>query len=241
MAGHNKWSSIKHKKGNLDAKRGKIFSKISKEIITAVQLGGTDQNINIRLRAVIQDAKTHNMPNENISRAIKKGAGELQSSELLEDLSYEGFGPYGIAIIVHCLSNNRNRTAAELRTGFSKAGGSLAQQGSVLWMFKKYCSFLVENDGNLENIFNIALEAGADNLIELNQKVQIIGPPDMFSQILRNLEEKGFLVHSMKQQILIPKEEVSLERETQNLKILKLLESLSALDDVQEVYSNIKY
>ena len=241
MAGHNKWSSIKHKKGALDAKRGKIFSKISKEIITAVRLSGADITSNPRLRVAIQEGKSYNMPNDNIDRAIKKGSGELQSNDILEELTYEGFAPHGIAIIVHCLSNNRNRTASELRSTFSKGNGNLGSLGSVAWMFEKHSLFTIEKTKSFDELFNIALEIGAEDVKEYDLEFEIIASVEKFAEILEYFEKSSLNILSAKQQVLIAKEGISLPEKKHYLQVIKLLDALSDLEDAQEVFSNLNF
>lgn len=238
MAGHNKWSSIKHKKGALDAKRGKIFSKIAREIMTATRIGGIDVSANPRLRAAITLGKAQNMPNDNINRAIKKGAGELNNNEIYEELIYEGYGPAGIAILVECMTENRNRTASEVRTAFNKANGNLGTQGSVNWMFEKKSIFFVHTTLEEETLMEFLLDIGVEDIIfHKNQTIQIIAPLESFNLVLQTLEEQAIKIISAKQSYQANNTlEITLPSEAK--KLMSLLDVLNDLEDVQDVHNN---
>jgi len=188
MAGHNKWSSIKHKKGALDAKRGKIFSKIAKEIAVAVKIGGNDPSSNPRLRNAIISAKAVNMPNDNVNRAIKKGSGTTESNDY-EEFSYEGYAIEGVAVLVDCLSDNRNRTASEVRNIFNKNNGNLGVSGSVSWMFQRKSQFIIEDKNtNEELLMDIVLDYGVEEINQEGDVIEIITPPESFEDVQNALK-----------------------------------------------------
>ncbi len=239
MSGHNKWSSIKHKKGAADAKRGKIFARLGKEITLAAKSGGGDISLNPRLRSAVSAAKAANMPNDNVDRAIKKGTGELGGGAL-EELNYEGYAPGGVAIIVNCLSDNRNRTAANVRSYFSKNNSSLASSGSVSWMFHRKSSFTIEGPkADEETLLDILLEANADvEAIEVNDGVaEIIGAPDAFAEIANALEAAG-IQSKESGLIMVPENNTEVGDAGVARQILRLIETLEDDDDVQEVFAN---
>ncbi len=239
MAGHSKWANIKHKKMAQDAKRGKIFTKLIKEIIVAAKMGGGDPENNPRLRAAIALAKEHNMPKDNIERAIKKGTGEIES-ESYEEVTYEGYGPGGVAILVEVLTDNKNRTASEIRYIFSKHGGSLGEAGCVSWIFERKGIIQIEKQGvDFEKLFDDALSAGADDIDDSDEKIyEIITPPSEFENVRKALEEAGYkIVHA--KLTMIPKNTVKVDEENAN-KLINLMNKLEDNDDVQNVYSNFE-
>ena len=237
MSGHSKWASIKHKKGAADAKRGKIFSKIIKEITIAARMGGGDEDANPRLRTAILKAKAANMPKDNISRAVKKGSGELGSSEYFE-LSYEGYGPNGVAILVEALTDNKNRTAADVRSIFSKNGGNLGESGCVSYMFSR--KGIIAYDGEKyseDDILEVALEAGADDVEGSDGAIEVTTAPEEFENVLNAMEAAGYQ-HEMAEISRVPESTVSLSPEGTR-KAIRLLNLLEDNDDVQEVASNL--
>jgi YebC/PmpR family DNA-binding regulatory protein len=236
MSGHSKWSTIKRKKGALDAKRGKIFSKLAKEITVAARLGGGDPSGNPRLRAAIAAAKEENMPKENILRAIRKGTGEEGGGSALEEVYYEGYGPEGVALIVESLTDNKNRTVADVRHLFAKFGGSLGEPGCVAWMFDKKGVIVfegVEEDALLE----AALECGAEDLQHTGGQLEVLTDPATFVEVKEALEAKGFKPVLAEIQ-LRPKTTVSITEEERAQKVLKLVEMLEDHDDVSNVFAN---
>ena len=236
MAGHSKWANIRHKKAAQDAKRGKIFTKLAREITVAAREGGGDPDSNPRLRAAIERARKFNMPKENIERAIKRGTGEI-AGETFEEVTYEGYGPGGVAIIVKCLTDNRNRTAAEVRHAFSKHGGNLGTSGCVSWMFERKGVIVVPADSyDEETVMLTAIDAGADDVVSEDGKFVIYTQPSELEAVRKGLIDAGIEVEEAKLD-LIPTTTTRVEGETA-LKVLKLLEALEDLDDVQEVYSN---
>jgi len=237
VSGHSKWSTIKRKKGAVDARRGKIFTKLIKEITVAARLGGGDPEANPRLRTAVAAAKTENMPKDNIERAIKKGTGELEGA-VYEEISYEGYGPAGVAVLVDCMTDNKNRTVADIRHFFSKSGGNLGEFGCVSWMFDKRGLILVDRATiSEEELMDLALEAGAEDVVEEETEYQVLTAPEDFDAVREALAENGvaFLEASIS---MIPKNTVDILDVKSAKQILKLLENLEDHDDVQNVYAN---
>lgn len=239
MAGHSKWSQIKRKKGANDVKRGQLFSKLGKEIQVAAKLGGGDPELNPRLRTAVAAAKAESMPNDNIERAILKGTGELDGGNAYEELVYEGYGPDGIAILVEVLTDNKNRSAAEIRSLFSKNNGNLGAPGSVAWMFQRQAYFHF-NEGSEETLFEITVEAGAEDILtDPEGGVEIFAPVEAFDKVEKALRAKG-LEPDTARLSHFPKDETDLPLE-QARKVLRLIEALDDHDDVQNVYSTLKF
>ncbi len=236
MSGHSKWSTIKHKKSKEDARRGKIFTKLIREITVAARMGGGDPNGNPRLRAAIQAAKAENMPKENIERAIKKGTGELPGVAY-EEATFEGYGPGGVAVLVEILSDNRKRTVADIRHIFAKHAGNLGEAGCVSWMFEKKGLIAFEKDKvDEEKLMEVALEAGALDVRETEKEYEVLTAPSDFEKVKKKLEEAQ-LVPAYAEISMIPQTTVRLTgKEAQQM--LKLMESLEDSDDVQHVYAN---
>ncbi|BHH84086.1 YebC/PmpR family DNA-binding transcriptional regulator [Desulforhopalus sp. 52FAK] len=237
MSGHSKWSTIKRKKGANDAKRGKIFTRLIKEITVAARSGGGDPEGNPRLRSAIAGAKSENMPKDNIARAIKKGTGEI-AGEVYDEIMYEGYGPGGVAVLVECLTDNRNRTVADVRHYFAKSNGNLGESGCVSWMFEKKGLILVDKEGiSEEEMMDKALEAGADDVIEEETEFHIHTAPEDFEDVRGALEAAGitFLEATVS---MIPKNTVDVTEENVGKSLMKLMDSLEDHDDVQNVFSN---
>jgi YebC/PmpR family DNA-binding regulatory protein len=237
MSGHSKWSTIKHKKGAADAKRGKIFTRILKEMTVAARLGGGDPAGNARLRAAVAEAKASNMPKDNIDRAIKRGTGEIEGLTY-EEVTYEGYGPGGVAIIVEALTDNTNRTTPEIRHMFEKAGGNLGTPGSVRFQFEKKGYFAVEKSAVGEDkLMELVLEAGADDLqTDDPEAYEIYTSPENFEPVRQALEKAGIATVEAKLG-MIPANYVTLD-ESKSKQVMKLLENLDDHDDVQNVWSN---
>src|SRR5574340_427382 len=237
MSGHSKWSTIKRKKEAIDAKRGKIFTKLIKEISLAARLGGGDIEGNARLRQAVMAAKEENMPKDNIDRAIKKGTGELEGGANYEEVTYEGYGPGGVAVLVEVMTDNKNRTVAEIRHIFSKHGGNLGENGCVSWMFEKKGSILIDKKNSDEDtLMEIALEAGADDVKVEESEFQIITAPESFEKVKNAINGKGIKCAEAKI-TLIATNTVKLE-EGKAEQMLKLMEKMEDNDDVQNVYAN---
>ena len=236
MSGHSKWSTIKHKKGAADARRGKIFTKIIKELTVAARMGGGDPNGNPRLRSAILAAKAENMPKENIERAIKKGTGELPGVSY-EEATFEGYGPGGVAVLVEILSDNRKRTVADIRHTFSKNAGNLGESGCVSWMFDKKGLIVYEKAKvDEEKLLNLALEAGAQDVRETDKEYEVITEPAAFERVKKQLEEAQ-LISAYAEVGMVPQSTVRLMgKEAQQM--LRLMESLEDSDDVQHVFAN---
>ena len=237
MSGHSKWSTIKRKKGAADAKRGKIFTKLIKEITVAARIGGGDAGANPRLRSAIVTAKSENMPKENIERAVKKGTGELEGT-VYDEITYEGYGPGGVAILVDCMTDNKNRTVADIRHFFAKSGGNLGESGCVSWMFDKKGSLLIDKSVVSEDkLLDIVLDAGAEDVAEEENEFQVVTVPDDFSAVLEALESENIpLIESSVS--MIPKNVIEIIDEKTAKQVLTLLEKLEDHEDVQNVYAN---
>ncbi|MBI4529489.1 MAG: YebC/PmpR family DNA-binding transcriptional regulator [Deltaproteobacteria bacterium] len=236
MSGHSKWSSIKHKKAAKDAKRGKLFTKVIKEITVAARLGGGDINANPRLRTAVLAAKAASMPSENVDRAIKKGTGELEGVSY-EEVHYEGYGPGGVAILVHVLTDNKNRTVSEIRRLFSKYGGNLGETGCVAWMFDKKGLITVDKSQIEEDrLMGLALDAGAEDIRDEDGLFEIVTRPEEFEKV-RELLERAKVTPATAQVTMMPKSTVKLD-EKHAEQVLKLTEELEDHDDVQSVAAN---
>jgi YebC/PmpR family DNA-binding regulatory protein len=236
MSGHNKWSTIKHKKGAADAKRGKIFTKLIKEITIAARMGGGDIGSNPRLRTAVLEAKGENMPKENIERAIKKGTGELEGVNY-EESTYEGYGPAGAAVIVESLTDNKNRAVAEIRHIFSKCGGNLGENGCVAWMFSKKGYMSVDIKAITEDrLMEIALEAGAEDVREDKDVFEVITAPADFETVRQALEQAA-IAFSDAEVTMLPQNTLTLEgKEAEQM--IRLMDTLEDCEDVQKVYTN---
>lgn len=236
MSGHSKWHTIKHKKGALDAKRGKLFTKLIKEITVAARTGGGDPDANARLRKAISDAKGANMPNDTIDRAVKRGTGELEGVSY-EEITYEGYGPGGVAIMVDSMTDNRNRTVAEIRHLFSKNGGNLGASGSVSYLFDKKGYIVVDKAARSEDeLFELVIEAGAEDLRDDEDNFEIITAPENFDAVLSAVKGAG-IEPQVAEVEMVPQNYVKLEGQDAR-QMLKLMESLEDHDDVQKVSAN---
>ena len=236
MAGHSKWANIKHKKAAQDAKRGKVFTKIIKELMVAAKTGGSDPEANPRLRQAISTAKAANMPSDTISRNVQKGAGELEGVDY-EELSYEGFGPEGVAITMDVLTDNKNRTVAEIRHLMAKFGGNLGENGSVSWMFEKLGQIIIKTESiNEENLFNDALDLGAEDFSKDDSDFIVTSNPSLTAEIAEGLERKGYELISSKIE-MVPKNIIEVP-ESKSSKLLNLMNKLEEHDDVQNIASN---
>jgi YebC/PmpR family DNA-binding regulatory protein len=236
MSGHSKWSSIKHKKGAADARRGKIFTKLIKEITVAARLSGGDPDGNPRLRTAIQAAKAENMPKENITRAIKKGTGELEGTSY-EEVNYEGYGPGGVAMLIDCLTDNKNRTVADIKHLFDRHGGNLGEPGCVSWMFEKMGVILFDKDTvDEEKLLDAALEAGAEDVKESETEFEVITSPSEFDPVKKAFDDKG-LIYSVAEISMVPKNTVRLDGKKAE-QLLNLVEAFEDNEDVNHVYAN---
>jgi len=238
MSGHSKWSQIKHKKAKTDAARGKAFSKVIRLITVAARQGGGNPETNARLRIAIQKAREMNMPQENIEKAIKRGTGELEGINY-EEVIYEGYAPGGVAVMVEATTDNRNRTTAEIRHIFSRRGGSLAESGSVSWIFERKGLISFEKDSvDEEELMMVAIEAGAEDIEEGESIIDVITSPSDFERVREAIEHAG-IPYVLAQVTMLPKTRVNLEGKTAQ-QVLELIDALEEHDDVQEVYSNFE-
>ena len=237
MSGHSKWANIKHKKGKADALRGKITTKVSREITIAVRMGGSDPTGNMKLKLALSKAKANNIPKDNIQRAIQKGAGALEGQSF-EEITYEGYGPAGVAMMVSCLTDNRNRTAADVRHVFSKYGGNLGATGCVGYMFQQKGVFAVSKETGVEedDLMMVALEAGAEDIKNEEEGFEIVTTPDAFDDVEKALADAGIEVE-MAEITMIPDTMAELSAEDAE-RVQKMLDVLEDLDDVQDVYHN---
>lgn len=236
MSGHSKWHTIKHKKGATDAKRGKIFTKLIKEITVAARTGGGDPDANARLRKAILDSKAQNMPNDTIDRAVKRGSGDLEGVNY-EEITYEGYGPGGVAILIETMTDNRNRTVAELRHLLSKNGGNLGEAGSVAWMFDKKGYIVVDKEAKSEDeLFELAIEAGADDMQDDGSVFEIYTSPDAYEAV-NDAVKVGGIEPQVSEISMIPQNYIALEGADAK-QMLKLYDAIDDHDDVQKVYAN---
>jgi YebC/PmpR family DNA-binding regulatory protein len=237
MSGHSKWHSIRHKKGATDAKRGKIFSRLNKELMVAARLGGGDPASNPRLRQAIATAKSENMPKDNIERAIKKGTGELEGINY-EEYVYEGYAPGGVALLIEVMTDNKNRAAADIRYVFNKRGGSLGEAGCVAWMFEKKGLIVFEQNQVAEDeVLEVALEAGADDVITAEDQYEVHTELAMFESVKQAFDYQE-LRYTMAEITMMPQNTVKIDDESMAVQVLKLMEAIEDADDVQKVYAN---
>ena len=238
MSGHSKWSSIKHKKGAADAKRGKLFSKLSRAIIVAAREGGPDPAANLSLQNAIEKARSYSMPKENIERAIAKGSGADSEGAGFDTILYEGYGPEGVAVLVETLTDNRNRTASEVRHQFSKHGGNLGTAGAVAWQFERRGIVLVSaEDVDEESLLLTAADAGADDVEADGSSFVISSPPEALTAVREAVKAAGFPVESA-ELAMVPKATVEISDEATARKLMRLVDGLEESDDVQDVYAN---
>jgi len=238
MSGHSKWSSIKHKKGAADKKRGQLFSKLSRAIIVAAREGGPDPSGNLALQNAIEKAKSYSMPKDNIERAIARGSGADADANAYENVLYEGYGAGGVAILVEALTDNRNRTAADVRSAFAKHDGNLGASGAVVWQFERRGIVLVEGDGvDEDELMLAAAEGGADDIEADGSSFQITAAPESVTAVREAVEAAGFRIESAGL-TMAPKTTIEVAEENTAKKILRLMDALEENDDVQDVYAN---
>ena len=239
MSGHSKWSTIKHKKAQTDARRGAAYTKLAREIQIAAREGGGDPDSNFGLRLAIDRAKAANMPSSNIDRAVKRGTGEDRDAASMEKILYEGYAPNGVALLLNCITDNRNRTVADIRHVLTKYGGSMGQEGSVSWQFTRKSFFNIPcGNHSYDDLFEIAVDTGADDVVEEEDYFEIIGPAESFKTIHDHL--KGASIKTENSGLRMdPNQEVELELDD-TIQVMKVIDTLEELDDVQEVYSNLR-
>jgi len=237
VSGHSKWSSIKHKKGAADAKRGQLFSKLSRAIIVAAREGGPDPEGNATLATAIQKARDNSMPKDNIERAIARGTGAGADGEAYETVTYEGYGPNGVAVLVEAVTDNRNRTAADVRHTFAKNDGNLGTSGAVGWLFERKGVILVPDSAAEEDVMLAAADGGAEDVSVEGSSYEVISAPDDLQAVRAALEEAGIEVESA-ELTMLPKTTVQIDDEAAARKLLRLMDALEENDDVQDVYAN---
>jgi YebC/PmpR family DNA-binding regulatory protein len=239
MSGHSKWSTIKRKKGAADAKRGAVFTRLTRELVMAAREGGGDPNANFRLRLAVDKARAENMPKDNIERAIRRGTGEDKDAAAFEQVVYEGYAPHGVAVMIECVTDNRNRTVAELRHALTHGGGNMGELGSVAWQFERIAYFAFPSTAmNYDKAFELGIEAGANDVLEDNGTIEILAPAEAFKDVADRLHAAGVKPDDAGLRMM-PKQELELDVE-QTVQVMKALETLEELDDVQNVFSNLK-
>jgi YebC/PmpR family DNA-binding regulatory protein len=241
VAGHSKWANIKRRKARVDAQKGKIFTKLAREIIVAAKEGGDDIETNFSLRLAVQKARENNMPNDNIQRAIQRGSGGLEG-ESYDQVNYEGYAPGGVAVLLEALTDNRNRTVAEVRHLFSRYGGSLGESGCVAWMFERKGLFIVKKEGlkiSEDDLMLIALEAGAEDIKEEDDTYSIITSPELFEEVKDYLQKEKIAFESA-EVTMLPQNTVEIDNPDEVRRILDLMEALEDNDDIQNVYANFE-
>lgn len=238
MAGHSKWANIKFRKAAQDARRGKIFTKLIKEITVSARLGGGDPDSNPRLRAAIDKALAGNMTRDTINRAVKRGSGALEGDDIVE-IRYEGYGSGGVAILVECATDNKNRTVSDVRHAFTKHGGNLGTDGSVAWLFSKIGSIVFSNGEDEEEIMSVALEAGAEDVESEDGIIEVVTLPENFHEVQQAMKEAG-LRAEMSEMVQRPSMETPVQEEDAE-KVMKLINALEDLDDVQDVFTNASF
>ena len=238
MSGHSHWATIRRKKGAADAKRGQIYTRLAREIVLAARDGGGDPDSNPSLALAIERARAQNMPKDNIERAIKRGTGDNKDGIVLEQIYYEGYAPHGVAIMIECVTDNRNRAVAEIRHQLSRAGGNMAEAGSVSWQFNRVASFSFGlDDRDPDQIFEIAVESGADDVIFDDDAVEIVGPVESFKSISEALKRAN--IHPDEAGLrMAPTNEIDLS-DDETLQVMRLVEALEELDDVQDIFHNM--
>jgi YebC/PmpR family DNA-binding regulatory protein len=237
LAGHSKWAQIKRKKGATDAKRGQLFSKLTRAIIVASREGGPDPAGNLALQNAIEKAREASMPKDNIERAIARGAGAAGDGTAYETVTYEGYGPGGVAVFVEAVTDNRNRTAADVRSIFTKSDGSLGESGSVAWLFERRAVLLVGDGADEDELTMAAAEGGADDVVREGDSWRVTSPPEALADVRQALEAAGFDVESA-ELTMVPKTSIELGEESTARKVLRLMDALEENDDVQDVYAN---
>ena len=239
MSGHSKWATIKRKKGAADAKRGQIFTRLTRELVMAAREGGGDPDTNFRLRLAVEKARGQNMPKDNIERAIKRGTGESKDGSVYEEVFYEGYAPHGVALMIECVTENRNRTVAEVRHILTRSGGNMGEAGSVGWQFRRAAYFAVTgNEKDMERVFDIAVVAGADDVNYDDGTIEVIGPVDSFKTLSDALRQGGYHLEEGGLRML-PNQELELGVED-TLQVLRSIDNVEELDDVQNVYHNLR-
>jgi YebC/PmpR family DNA-binding regulatory protein len=240
MSGHSHWATIKRKKGAADAKKGQVYTRLAREIVMAARDGGGDIGSNVRLQLAVERARAENMPKDNIERAIKRGTGESKDGIEIEQIYYEGYAPHGIAVMIDCATDNRNRAVSEIRHALSRSGGNMAEVGSVAWQFTRTSYFYLPAEGNnFDKVFELAVDGGANDVIGDEEYIEITGPVEAFKTIGDRLAGSNIIVDEAGIR-MTPSQELELPVD-QTLQVMKTIEGLEELDDVQAVFSNLKF
>jgi YebC/PmpR family DNA-binding regulatory protein len=239
MSGHNKWSTIKRKKGAADAKRGQVFTRLAREIALAAREGGGDPDANFRLRLAVERSREQNMPKDSIERAIKRGTGDSKDGMTFEQIFYEGYAPHGIALMIECVTENRNRTVAELRHALSRSGGALGEAGSVAWQFTRQAYFSVPSEkADFEKVFELAVEGGANDVSQDEESIEITAPVESFKTLSDRLRLAGIQIEEAELRF-IANQEIELDVDP-TLSVMRAIEAVEDLDDIQNVFSNLR-
>lgn len=238
MSGHSKWATIKRKKGAADAKRGQVFTRLTREIVMSAREGGADPDTNFRLRLAVERARAQNMPKDNIDRAIRRGSGQDKEGAAFEQVFYEGYGPHGIAFMIECVTENRNRTVADIRHVLSKSGGNMGEAGSVGWQFTHKAYFSIPSDkASFDDIFELAVEGGADDVTEEDGSIEVIAPVETFKILSDQLRSANVQPEEAELR-MVANQEMDLNVE-QTMQVMRCIDALEELDDVQNVYTNL--
>jgi YebC/PmpR family DNA-binding regulatory protein len=239
MSGHSKWKTIKHQKGVADARRGQLFTRLAREIAIAAREGGGSVDTNFKLRLAVEKARSNSMPKDNIERAIRRGTGEDKDGAAFETFLYEGYGPHGVAILIQVVTDNKNRSVADLRRVMTRGNGSLAEGGSVSWQFARKAYIAVPAQGNdPDKIFELAVDAGADDIVPEDDEIEIFAPAENYGRVIQALEKAGVKINESELR-MEPNQKMELDPEA-TVAVMKLIENLEELDDVQAVYSNLE-
>ncbi len=239
MSGHSKWKTIKHQKGVADARRGQLFTRLAREIAIAAREGGGNAESNFKLRLAMDKARANSMPKENVERAIRRGTGEDKEGAAFETMMYEGYGPHGVAMLIQVVTDNRNRTVADLRRVMTRAGGSMAEAGAVAWQFTRKAYVEVPADGNdPDRIFEVAVDAGADDVLPGEDVIEIFAPAEAYHNVVQALEKAGITIEESELR-MEPNQKMALDPDA-TVQVMKLIELIEELDDVQAVYSNVE-
>jgi YebC/PmpR family DNA-binding regulatory protein len=239
MSGHSKWKTIKHQKGVADARRGQAFTRMAREIAIAAREGGGNTDSNFKLRLAVEKARSGSMPKDNIERAIRRGTGEDKDGAVFETLMYEGYGPHGVAILLQVVTDNKNRSVSDMRRTMTRGNGSLAEAGSVSWQFTRKAYILVPTEGNdPDKIFEMVVDAGADDIVTGTDEIEIFAPAENYHSVVQALEKAGVKINESELR-MEPNQRVALDREA-TVQVMRLIEQLEELDDIQAVYSNVE-
>jgi YebC/PmpR family DNA-binding regulatory protein len=239
MSGHSKWATIKRKKGAADAKRGQVFTRLTREIVLSAREGGGDMESNFSLRLAVEKARSHNMPKENIERALKRGTGENKDGVVFEEIIYEGYAPHGVALMIECVTDNRNRTVAEIRHLLSRSGGSMGAAGTVAWHFTRHACFAISAKGqDFDKIFELAVDGGADDVTQEEDTIEITAPVEAYKVLSDRLRASNVQIVDAGLR-MIPNQETELPVE-HTLQVMRCIENLEEMDDISNVYSNLQ-